>query len=290
MSREPRSATPLGAGIALALVLAGCGGVVGDGGPPSGGPDPSTDGGELLMGHGLVMQADGQHAELCLGAVATSYPPQCGGPTLVGFEGWQGLPEHESAYGWTWGSAFVVGTYDGETFTLAQPAAQIPPSGWEEPEPAQPEFPQLCEDPLAGSPGWDRTDPGALTARDALLDYLQDYDELVLSYVSDGAYLMNVLVAGDADAARAELREVYAGPLCVAESDLPLRTEVRAAQEALSGAGLDLLSSGSGVSGLLEVQVVAADEATVAEVHRVVSPWLDPEDVVVTGVLQPYTG
>ncbi|CAM3773696.1 hypothetical protein OCAE111667_25490 [Occultella aeris] len=279
----------------VGLVLAACGGLggaPGSGGPPDDGPtvdgttaDPS---GVVLVGMGLIMQVGDEPPQLCLGAVADSYPPQCGGPELIGFEGWSGI-EHESASGSTWASAWVVGTYDGTSFRLTEPATAEPPAGWEPSADPSPDFPQLCDDDAARA-GGGPTGSDLITQQSELSMFLETYDGYVLSYVSGGGDVMNVLVSGDAALARAQFRAIYAGPLCVQTSDLPLQSDVRAAQDALNAVweDLDLLSSGSGVSGLLEVQLVVADPAHVEAVTEVVAPWLEPDELVFSGALEPF--
>ena len=49
-----------------------------------------------------------------------SLPPRCGGPEVAGWD-WDAV-EAESASGTTWGSYVLVGTFDGGTFTLTEPA------------------------------------------------------------------------------------------------------------------------------------------------------------------------
>lgn len=90
----------------------------------------------------MVLQEGDGPAELCLGGVAASMPPQCGGPEIAGWD-WSAV-ESESAQDTTWGEYAVEGTWDGETFHLIEVAA--PPA--ESPEP--PEDPRL-----------DPADPGA---------------------------------------------------------------------------------------------------------------------------------
>ena len=110
------------------------------------------------------------------------------------------------------------------------------------------------------------------------------------SWVSDGSSLFNVVVTTDPQAAFAELRTVWKGGLCVEQRDLPRRSQLLAAQDALSERfqELGLLSAGAGgVSGLLEVEVLLTDRATVDAVLETVSPWLDPQDVTITGALRP---
>ena len=56
--------------------------------------------------------------ELCLGAVAESYPPQCGGLPIAGWD-WEdhdGVFEREGDI--RWGLFAVTGTCDGTTFTV----------------------------------------------------------------------------------------------------------------------------------------------------------------------------
>jgi len=44
---------------------------------------------------------------------------------------------------------------------------------------------------------------------------------------------------------------------------------------------------GAGVTGLLDVTVTIADQATVDRVHEIVSPWLTPDQIVISSALQP---
>ncbi len=73
----------------------------------------------------LVTVMDTGAPELCLGAVAESYPPQCRGLQLSGWS-WadqHGVFEHQGDI--RWGLFQVTGTFDGTTFTVqhAIPAA-----------------------------------------------------------------------------------------------------------------------------------------------------------------------
>ena len=74
---------------------------------------------------GLVTVMDKGSPELCLGAVAESWPPQCGGPPI---EGWDWADHHgvfERQQQIRWGQFLVTGTWDGSTFGYqdAVPAA-----------------------------------------------------------------------------------------------------------------------------------------------------------------------
>lgn len=75
--------------------------------------------------------------------------------------------------------------------------------------------------------------------------------------------------------------------------DLPTQDELREAQAALGEKGdpLHLLHTGvGGVSGLLEVGVLVSDQETVDAVLEAVSPWLEPDQVLITGALRPLDG
>ncbi|MBA2955991.1 hypothetical protein GON03_16760 [Nocardioides sp. MAH-18] len=128
--------TLLTAAAAALLLLTGCGS---DGSGPTVASDPA---GETPAVPTTVPAADGTvhtaalatvmdtgSPELCLGAVAESYPPQCTGPAIVGWD-WA---DHERMFERqgpaTWGSFAVTGQWDGETFTYesAVPAALYDP-------------------------------------------------------------------------------------------------------------------------------------------------------------------
>ena len=69
---------------------------------------------------GLATVMDTGSPELCLGPVAESYPPQCGGPALLDWD-WA---DHEGTYDQQgevrWGTYVVTGTWDGEAFTATE--------------------------------------------------------------------------------------------------------------------------------------------------------------------------
>lgn len=125
---------------AALLVLAGCGS---DGGttvvtdpPPPAAPTsiPAAPGGVWTYNIATVM--DTGSPELCLGPVAESYPPQCSGLPISGWDWADHKGTYEESQGTRWGSYAVGGTWDGETFTYADavtaalydPAARPSPS------------------------------------------------------------------------------------------------------------------------------------------------------------------
>ncbi|MDW4572711.1 hypothetical protein R8Z57_07980 [Microbacterium sp. M3] len=95
---------------------------------------------EEVAATGTVLDVAGD-AQLCLGAVAESYPPQCIGIPLDGWT-WDGVESYESSGDVTWGAYAVRGTYDGERFALTQPPIMLALY-----DPIRP------EDPTGGRPG-----------------------------------------------------------------------------------------------------------------------------------------
>src|SRR5690554_8059330 len=56
-----------------------------------------------VLGQGTVLQVDGEQVSLCLGAVMESYPPQCSGPEILGWD-WASVDGAEAANGGTAGT------------------------------------------------------------------------------------------------------------------------------------------------------------------------------------------
>lgn len=76
-----------------------------------------------VIGTGTVLDAAGD-AQLCLGAVAESYPPQCTGIPLEGWS-WDGVDGSETSGDTTWGTYAVYATYDGTTLTVTDPPIML---------------------------------------------------------------------------------------------------------------------------------------------------------------------
>ncbi|GAA1912625.1 hypothetical protein GCM10009775_01500 [Microbacterium aoyamense] len=167
---------------ASVLLLTACAtGAGGDATPPAdtvglGDAWPSPPDGEVVA-QGTVMDAGGT-VELCLGAIAESYPPQCSGIPLEGWS-WDGLEGSETASGVTWGAYAVQGTYDGETFTITQPPIMLALYD-----------PMMSPDPTDGKPGQGSEDELA-AIQDDLPDLLGE--ELLGSSVQDGWLWIDVV-------------------------------------------------------------------------------------------------
>lgn len=190
------------------LLLAACAtpadpgsGDVVPGGP--GEPQPIAAPGEVI-GQGTVLQLDGEDAQFCLGPVMESYPPQCSGPVIVGWE-WPDDGMYEAANGVTWGTYALTGTWDGVEFTLTQPA-----------------IPLALYDPMAEEPD-PRHDPeNAGDNSDDLLLRIQDdmsswTDVLVLTSWPENGYLWADVYYDDGTI-QSYLDEVYGPDVVIVQS------------------------------------------------------------------------
>ncbi|WP_232678927.1 hypothetical protein [Nocardioides sp. R-C-SC26] len=85
--------------------------------PPDGVPAaPGT-----VRSRNLATVMDTGTPELCLGAIAESYPPQCGGPEITNWD-WKrdGQQMFDRQGEIRWGTYAVTGTWDGEAFTVTE--------------------------------------------------------------------------------------------------------------------------------------------------------------------------
>ncbi len=122
---------------------------------------------EPVTGVGTVIEVPGGTPELCLGPVRESYPPQCEGVPLAGWD-WAVHPPEQpvgtAGPSTRWGSYAVTGTFDGLTLTVtgAVPLAlydtMAPPS----PRPMAP--PDLTARQWADVESGVRLLPGLLTS------------------------------------------------------------------------------------------------------------------------------
>ena len=237
----------LAGGLLLVLVAAGCGS--NDSGSAGGDSDPppvtmpTVDPAQLLEGSGTVLD-DGSGPQLCLGGVAESLPPQCGGIPLAGWD-WGAVEGEESAAGTTWGDFQVVGTYDGEVFTVTD-AGPFDPAAVS--DGGDRDFVTLCPVPAGG---WAADDPGrasdeAFGAGATIAQDLPGYVTLWVDYAEDlppeeleeramagdpVLQIMNVVVTDDVDGAEAAIREAWGGALCVTQREGRTEAELMAIRE-----------------------------------------------------------
>lgn len=170
------------AGCAAVGLLAACGSGVDAGSAPDapdgqslGSLDPGLPDGEVIAEGTVLDDADG--ARVCF-AVAESYPPQCGGLPVTGWD-WDGLDGAETANGVTWGAYAVQGAYDGETLTVTQPPVLLALYD-----------PMMRDDPTGGEPG-DADEATLQTIQDELPDRLGT--DLLGSWPQDGRLWVQVV-------------------------------------------------------------------------------------------------
>ena len=273
--------------VAVAALLAGCGTRVTDAG--GGAPEPVDQPTEVPAAVGPVrtfgpvtVLDDGSGPELCLGMVAQSYPPQCGGPPITNWA-WADHPgDFESSGGVRWGEFAVTGEFDGTRLT----ATDVVPAD----EAAVPDYPETdltspCPEPAGG---WGVVDPelateAALNETMRRASRLETYatawvdqsinpaypfaDDNVEGVANDPELLVvNVQVTDGVEATEALLRETWGGSLCVSEgrSTLAERRRVWREVDVLPG----VLSFGPGQRAV-EITVVYDDGS--------IRAWLDQE-------------
>ncbi|HEY8450752.1 MAG: hypothetical protein FWJ70_10230 [Micromonosporaceae bacterium] len=207
--------------------------------PDDTGPSGSLTG-PLYEATATVLQAPGDVPRLCH-VVMDSYPPRCGGPEVVGWD-WDAV-DAESASGTTWGEYRVIGTWDGERFTLVEPAEPADPTL--SARASAPDFSSPCPEPEGG---WKPVDPAKATlkAQEAALaraaeapDYAgawldQSYlDELDIDEDDPAALeeaandptrtVLNLAFTGDLAERERWIREVWGGPLCLSQAERTLQ-------------------------------------------------------------------
>jgi hypothetical protein len=104
------------------LALSGCAGSTNPASGPTLAPGefPRPAAAGEVLAQATVLQKDGEAPELCLGLVAESYPPQCGGPPILGWD-WASVEQAERASGVTWGTYAITGTWDAAAYTVTEP-------------------------------------------------------------------------------------------------------------------------------------------------------------------------
>ena len=145
-----------------------------------------------------VMDA-GDGAELCLGAIAESYPPQCGGPAIPNWR-WADHAGTFDQQGKTrWATYAVTGTWDGTAFTVTDAISgalydPMPEEPTDLPAPAT-EHTQAELDDIATTVGSELPGAGGAYADDAghvLVDVT--YDDGTLQEYVDATYGAGVVV------------------------------------------------------------------------------------------------
>lgn len=264
------------------LLLVACGD---DGSPATTTSDDDSD--QLYTTTATVLESPDHGPQLCLGGVAESYPPQCGGPDIDGWT-WEEAEGHESESGTTWGTFTVVGTYADGVFTLAEPPTPPDP---DQPVGVQgPQFTTPCPEP---DDGWQVRDEATATneAMNDAIAYAEAQAEFAGAYVDqsinpalgdddmtdeevEGAandptkQILNVRFTGDIERHDEEIRKLWGGALCVSLAEVA-EDELRSIQDELTTDYSDFLSAGVDVTtGRVNFQVIADDGGLQAELDE----------------------
>lgn len=271
------------------LTVAGCARTAAPGGPAAD-PDPPTDTASVAADYAgrfrtvtTVLESPQHGPQLC-DVVATSYPPQCGGPDVLGWD-WSTVTA-ESANGTTWGSYLLVGTWDGAAFTLTEPAAVD--DGSAHPQ-AEVDFSAPCPEPAGG---WRPVEPGRTTEANlqAAMTMAQGDDGFAGLWVDQRGRTDNdpqqlvlvVRTTGDVAELQAELRRLWGGALCVTGARFT-EAELLAAQVALRGEPGVTSSAPDTLDNVLDVSVFVATEQRQREFDSRFGSGMIRQ----TGLLQP---
>lgn len=254
--------------------------------------EPSDDG-QLYTATATVLETPQAPPTLCLGAMTSSLPPTgCGGAEIANWR-WDEVDDAESISGTTWGSYTVVGTYDGERFTLTEPP--VPPANHDVDAGEQPTFPTPCEEPAGGwavvdeSTATDESMYAAIAYAEAQPDHAGTWlDQSIHPGAADNdptRLVLNFRFTGDADRHEREVREIWGGALCISLAERS-DSELRVIQNELHGElpGV-LMSSVDVVTGMVDIQLVFDD----GSLQRVVDDRYGAGIVRISARLQPVT-
>lgn len=233
--------------------------------PPTGANVVDADYDGRFRAAATVLESPEHGPQLC-DTVMESYPPQCGGPDIIGWD-WSAVGGVESASGTTWGSYIITGTWDGQAFTLTE--TPRPNDGSLSTSAVDPDFSSPCPEPEGG---WQPVDPAratdeALNEALATASQSQDYaggwidqaylDDLGASpnpsdiegVANDPARLvLNLMFTRNLAEHEQEIREVWGGALCVSlgvrsEAELlDIQSRLHTDFPEISGSGPDIRS------------------------------------------------
>lgn len=214
-----------------------------------------------------VLVLDTGSPQLCLGAVAESFPPQCQGLPLAGWDWAEHPGDHEQAGRARWGEFAVTGTFDGATVqvTEAVPAARYDAAS----TPPEPLTGTPCPEPAGG---WRVLDPATATpqALDATLTAAAALPGYAGAWLDESVGpqgpVLNVALTRDLAGAQQELRRTWGGALCLS----PARhTERELGELALELQRLPGVLSSSAADDVVHLDVVH-DDGTI-------QAWADAE-------------
>lgn len=248
MSRFPSAAVvvPLAVLLVVPLAASACGSP----------PDVAAPAGDTrYTATGTVLQNEDHGPQLCA-SVAESYPPQCGGADIVGWD-WTAVSA-ESSGGVTWGEYRVVGTWDGSRLTLTEPPREARPPGGDRAPGGDggpgTDMTSPCPEPAGGWRPVDRAKATEEAMRAAMdraasadefaggwldqhyMDGVDSHDVRTIEKIGNdpGRYVLNLRFTGDLSGRERWIREVWGGALCVSGAERT-EAELRRIQRELEG-------------------------------------------------------
>lgn len=241
-----------------------------------------------------VLEKGAGGPRLCVGGIAASYPPQCSGPSVVGWD-WAEA-EHTEASGVRWGGYVVVGRYDGARFTLTQPPEVDDGAGPRPSGQSTPDFTSPCPAPDGG---WVPPDPSKATddAMNRLTELAAQQPGYAALWLDQNAgpspgpsgpdndparIIVNVSTTGDLARMTDALRAVWGGNLCVVPG-ARTEAELRRVQTALENAPGMLSSGADSIGGWVDLTVVRATRQYQQQLDSTYGPGL----VRLIGALEP---
>ncbi|MGH2723317.1 MAG: hypothetical protein ACRDI0_03455 [Actinomycetota bacterium] len=252
----------------IALLLAACARPPENDAP--GRPAEKPPGEQLYELTTTVLEDETHGPMLCPGGQTSSLPPQCGNVPITNWD-WDEVDGEERMSGTIWGAFHVVGTFDGQAFTVTE----VGPPGdqW---FPFDHEIVAGCPEPEDGRawPDPDRASQDDLDAAHALARSEPDFAGFWIDHLatpnprtpSDAQQVViTAAFTGDLDRHEADLRQEWGGPLCMVQFPRTYK-ELKAIQkelgfEEIGELGLQLLYSDIDItSNVVEIYVVVLDD------------------------------
>jgi hypothetical protein len=250
---------------ALVLLLFGCAKAT----PPAApGREPSPD--RMYEATATVLESKQHGPMLCLGVLLDSLPPQCGDVPIANWD-WDAVEGEEHMSGTIWADFHVVGTYDGEAFTVTEVGSPRRPPQPNDDDPIE----AGCPEPEGGweFPDPDRTSEQDLQAAQRLAQGEPDFSGLWIDYldepqdapIDEQRIVITATFTGDLERHEARIRDTWGGPLCVVRYERSYR-DLRAIQKDLSSddaaaLGLQVLTSDVDVvDNVVDIHVVVLDD------------------------------
>lgn len=227
---------------------------------------------------GTVLESSAHGPQLCT-FVAESYPPQCGGPDVVGWD-WGGV-DAESASGTTWGDYVLVGHWDGTRFTLTRPPREARDRDWGKAS-LDADLTSPCPEPDGG---WHVID--ASKATEEALDATQGRASRMRGYAGSwfhhlrgerdpaarehrlnppARFVLNLRFTDDLATRERELRETWGGALCVSRAERTEK-ELHRIQRELEGRAEFVSSAQDELANAVDFGVWVAHAELVADIE-----------------------